>query len=245
MMAIRFRLYSRASWKVRSCGFPNRQSLPGGSVRIVRGIDGRSPAVRHLRRSQHQDAVRGRQRDRRACPAGVPQQPAARAGTDLGDAGDERATRASHLPRRVRHRYAHRAPRRSPVEFTIEDLQSYRVESSISRRRAEEDAFDCAIQKHVYKTCGVLVGGTHLMRQNSDNVCRGGIANAQLFARSDCGAAVATMRQDLPSLIEEAWRWINIKSPPKGSCPCAGLSRGNHCEMFAHINSGHPGQLRA
>lgn len=113
------------------------------------------------------------------------------------------------------------------------DLIEVKSSTSSSRRRDEEYAFDLAFQEHVLKACGVRVGGTYLMRLDSDYVRRGPIDIAQLFARTDFGDAVAHVRQDVPSLIGEVWRWINIKTPPKGPCPCVRLSRRNHCEMFA------------
>ncbi len=120
------------------------------------------------------------------------------------------------------------------------DLIEVKSSTSSSRRRDEEYAFDLAFQEHVLKACGVRVGGTYLMRLDSDYVRRGPIDIAQLFARTDFGDAVAHVRQDVPSLIGEVWRWINIKTPPKGPCPCVRLSRRNHCEMFAHINPDIP-----
>ncbi len=120
------------------------------------------------------------------------------------------------------------------------DLIEVKSSTSSSRRRDEEYACDLAFQEHVLKACGVPIAGTYLMRLNSDYVRRGPIDIEQLFARTDFGDAVATVRADIPLLVDAAWRWINIKAPPKGPCPCPRRSRGNHCEMFAHINPGVP-----
>lgn len=120
------------------------------------------------------------------------------------------------------------------------DLIEVKSSTSSSARRAEEYAFDLAFQEHILEACGVPVGGTYLIRLNSDYVRRGAIDIAQLFARTDFSDAIAAVRQDVPSLIDEAWRWINSKTPPIGPCSCVRLSRGNHCEMFAHINPDIP-----
>lgn len=126
------------------------------------------------------------------------------------------------------------------AEAEAYDLIEVKSSTSSSTRRDEEYALDLAFQEHVLRACGVQVGGTYLMRLNSDYVRRGAIDIAQLFARADFSDAVAQVRSGIPLLVDEAWRWVNIKTPPKGPCPCVRASRGNHCEMFAHINPDIP-----
>ncbi len=126
------------------------------------------------------------------------------------------------------------------VRANAYDLIEVKSSTSSSTRRDNEYAFDLAFHEHVLKASGVPVGCAHLMRLNSDYVRRGPVDIAQLFVRTDFGEAVAGVRDTLASLIDEAHRWINIKTPPKGPCPCVRLSRGNHCEMFAHINPNIP-----
>ncbi len=115
------------------------------------------------------------------------------------------------------------------------DLIEVKSSTSSSTRRDDAYATDLAVQEHVLKACGVPVGGTFVMRLNSDYVRRGPIDIAQLFTRKDFGEAVAAVREALPSLIDEAHRWINTRTPPQGPCRCVRRSRGNHGEMFSHI----------
>jgi hypothetical protein len=120
------------------------------------------------------------------------------------------------------------------------DIVEVKSSTSASTRHDAEYAVDLAFQEHVLKTCGVPVGKSYLMRLNSDYVRHGALDLDKLFARSDFSDAVAAARPGLGDLIADAHRWINIKTPPKGPCRCLHLSRGNHCEMFSHINPGVP-----
>lgn len=120
------------------------------------------------------------------------------------------------------------------------DLVEVKSSTSSSTRRDDEYAFDLAFQEHVLEASGVPINRSYLMRLNSEYVRQGPLDIAQLFARADFTDAVAAARHELPALIDEACRWINMKQPPRGPCSCVRVSRGNHCEMFAHINPDIP-----
>lgn len=120
------------------------------------------------------------------------------------------------------------------------DIVEVKSSTSTSTRHDAEYVMDLAIQEHVLRACDAPVGKTYLMRLNSDYVRHGVIDIEKLFASADFSDEVAAVRPGLAADIADAHRWINSKTAPKGPCPCLRLSRGNHCEMFSHINPGVP-----
>lgn len=116
------------------------------------------------------------------------------------------------------------------------DIVEVKSSTSTSTRHDAEYVMDLAFQEHVLRACGVPVGKTYVMRLNSDYVRHGALDIEKLFAHTDYSDAVAAVRPSLAAQVADAHRWINIKTPPNGPCSCLRLSRGNHCEMFSHIN---------